>query len=31
MKPAGFVGAQLSYWWAEIKDAWKSAREGRDS
>lgn len=31
MKPAGFVGAQLSYWWAEFKDAWKSAREGRDS
>ena len=31
IKPAGFVGAQLSYWWAEIKDAWKSAREGRDS
>lgn len=31
MKPAGFVGAQLSYWWAEFKDAWKSAREGPDS
>ena len=31
MKPAGFVGAQLSYWWAEFKDAWKSVREGRDS
>jgi gamma-glutamylputrescine oxidase len=30
MKPAGFVGAQLSYWWAEFKDAWKSAREGPD-
>jgi gamma-glutamylputrescine oxidase len=29
MKPAGFLGAQLSYWWAEFKDAWKSAREGR--
>jgi gamma-glutamylputrescine oxidase len=29
MKPAGFVGAQLSYWWAEFKDAWKVARERR--
>lgn len=29
-KPAGFVGAQLSYWWAEMKDAWKaSAEQGR--
>ncbi|MGQ4583567.1 FAD-dependent oxidoreductase [Lysobacter sp. F60174L2] len=27
LKPAGFVGAQLSYWWAEAKDAWKAARE----
>ena len=27
LKPAGFVGAQLSYWWAEFKDAWKAARE----
>jgi len=31
LKPAGFVGAQLSYWWAEFKDAWKAAREGRDN
>jgi gamma-glutamylputrescine oxidase len=31
MKPAGFVGAQLSYWWAEFKDAWKSVRESSDS
>lgn len=23
LKPAGFVGAQLRYWWAEFKDAWK--------
>ncbi|GAB3384869.1 NAD(P)/FAD-dependent oxidoreductase [Lysobacter fragariae] len=30
LKPAGFVGAQLSYWWAEFKDAWKAVREGRD-
>jgi gamma-glutamylputrescine oxidase len=29
LKPAGFIGAQLSYWWAEFKDAWQSAREGR--
>lgn len=29
MKPAGFAGAQLSYWWAEFKDAWKSVRESR--
>lgn len=28
MKPAGFLGAQLSYWWAEAKDAWKARREG---
>lgn len=27
MKPAGFLGAQLSYWWAEAKDAWKARRE----
>lgn len=29
LKPAGFVGAQLSYWWAEFKDAWKAMREDR--
>ena len=27
MKPAGFVGAQLSYWWAEFKDEWKDRME----
>ena len=27
LKPAGFIGAQLSYWWAEAKDAWKAALE----
>lgn len=27
MKPAGFLGAQLSYWWAEAKDAWKTWAE----
>lgn len=29
MKPAGFVAAQLSYWWAEAKDALKAASEAR--
>jgi len=28
MKPVGFVGAQLSYWWAEFKDEWKDRMEG---
>lgn len=27
MKPAGFLAAQLSYGWAEAKDAWKARRE----
>lgn len=27
LKPAGFIGAQLSYWWAEAKDAWNAATE----
>ncbi|PZQ20875.1 MAG: FAD-dependent oxidoreductase [Stenotrophomonas acidaminiphila] len=27
MKPAGFLGAQISYWWAEAKDAWKARVE----
>jgi len=27
LKPAGFLGAQLSYWWAETRDAWKASRE----
>lgn len=27
LKPAGFVGAQLSYWWLQTKDAWKDWRE----
>jgi gamma-glutamylputrescine oxidase len=30
LKPAGLVGAQLGYWWAEFKDAWKDRREGRN-
>lgn len=28
LKPAGFVGAQLTYWWLEARDAWRSWREG---
>lgn len=27
VKPAGFVAAQLSYWWANSKDAWKDQME----
>ena len=27
MKPAGFLGAQVSYWWANAKDAWKARHE----
>lgn len=27
MKPAGFLGAQLSYTWANMKDAWKARVE----
>ena len=23
LKPAGFLGAQLSYWWLQAKDAWR--------
>lgn len=29
LKPAGFLGAQLSYWWYQSRDAWKDWREGR--
>jgi gamma-glutamylputrescine oxidase len=29
MKPAGFAAAQLSYWWAEAKDALKGVSEAR--
>ena len=28
LKPAGFVGAQLTYWWLQVKDGWKAWREG---
>jgi gamma-glutamylputrescine oxidase len=27
VKPAGFLGAQVSYWWANAKDAWKDRLE----
>jgi gamma-glutamylputrescine oxidase len=27
LKPAGFVAAQLNYWWLQAKDAWKDWRE----
>lgn len=27
MKPAGFAGAQLNYWWMQAKDSWKAWRE----
>ncbi len=27
LKPAGFAGAQLSYWWAEARDAWNARRD----
>jgi len=29
LKPAGFVGAQLRYWWLQALDGWKDLREGR--
>lgn len=29
LKPAGFLGAQLSYWWYQARDAWKDWQEQR--
>lgn len=26
LKPAGFIGAQLNYWWAQARDAWNARR-----
>ncbi|MEO5596661.1 MAG: FAD-binding oxidoreductase [Lysobacteraceae bacterium] len=26
LKPVGFIGAQLAYWWAEARDAWNARR-----
>lgn len=31
LKPAGYLGAQLSYWWLEARDVWKSWRERGES
>ncbi len=31
MKPAGFLGAQLSYWWFQTRDAWAAWRDGRQA
>ena len=27
MKPAGFIGAQLTYWWLQARDSWKDRME----
>jgi len=27
LKPAGFIGAQLTYWWLQAKDSWKDRME----
>lgn len=27
MKPAGFIGAQMRYWWLQARDRWKAWRE----
>ena len=27
LKPAGFIGAQLTYWWLQARDDWKAWRE----
>jgi len=29
LKPIGFLGAQLTYWWLQARDAWQAWREGR--
>lgn len=31
LKPAGFAGAQLNYWWYQAKDAWLDWRERRSA
>lgn len=28
-KPAGYLGAQISYWWLQAHDSWKAWRESR--
>lgn len=30
MKPAGFIGAQLGYWWLQAKDGWRAWREANE-
>ena len=27
LKPAGFLGAQLTYWWLQGRDAWRARNE----
>ena len=27
LKPAGFLGAQLTYWWLQARDAWRARKE----
>ena len=29
LKPAGYLAAQLTYWWLQARDAWKAWGEGR--
>jgi gamma-glutamylputrescine oxidase len=31
LKPAGFVGAQLRYWWLQARDEWRALRETRSA
>ena len=31
LKPAGFVGAQLRYWWLQARDEWRALREPRSA
>ena len=31
LKPAGFAGAQLRYWWLQARDGWRALREARSA
>lgn len=31
LKPAGFLGAQLRYWWLQARDEWRALREARSA
>jgi len=31
LKPAGFVGAQLRYWWLQARDEWQALRDRRSA